>query len=611
MNGPAKSDLSVTRLVTGFAAGISLLLALAGPAAYFLAARSREAAKAQAHGEDVAQRVSELVARNPDFWQFEQARIAAILTSTGVDHAGYHRRVIDLGGRVLAADPDAITGPSLEVADPVFDSGRVVAEVRTTRSLLPAMAETGKVALVSGVLGLAAFLALRILPMRVLTRALARAAHLAHYDTLTGLPNRTLFQERLRQALALGSRERHTVAVLCLDLDHFKDVNDTLGHAAGDTLLVQVAERLTSNLRETDCVARLGGDEFAIVQLSARQPQDVEALAKRLVAHLAEPFDLGGHRATIGTSIGISLHTVPHNDPGRLLREADLALYQSKGEGRGSFSFFEPRMNERLLERKRLEEDLRDAIGEGQFLLHYQPLVEFDASDAATRLVGAEALIRWQHPSRGDVRPDQFIPVAETTGLIVPIGAWVLREACQEAARWPEHLSVAVNVSPVQLRQGQLVETVKAALRDSGLPPSRLEIEVTEGVLLADTETVLVTLKRLRDLGVRISMDDFGTGYSSLGYLRRFRFDKIKIDASFVRNIGADTEANAIVRAVLGMGHALGVKVNAEGVETARQLALLQLEGCDEVQGYLFGRPMPAEEFELAMARNAASLVTQ
>ena len=429
---------------------------------------------------------------------------------------------------------------------------------------------------------------------------LERTAHLATHDGLTGLPNRALFRDRLTRALAEAHREGDSVAVLYLDLDRFKEVNDSLGHAAGDSLLVQVAARLKGSLRESDTLARLGGDEFAVVQRSDSQPGDAEALSLRIIEALRVPFDLNGHQASIGVSVGVAARSGEGAaiDPGVLLQEADAALYRSKEEGRGTFRFFQEEMNRRLQQRKALAADLRRAFTEGQFRLHFQPQVAMGGRE----LVGAEALLRWHHPERGDVRPDEFIPFAEETGLIIPIGEWVLRAACSQAVAWPELKRIAVNVSPAQFRQAGFVEKVRAALHDSGLVPSRLELEITESILLSDTEEMLLILADLRALGVSIAMDDFGTGYSSLGYLRKFRFDKIKIDRSFVRGLAAGSDSEAIIRAVLGMSQALGIRSNAEGVEEEVQVDMLRRAGCDEAQGFLFGRPMSAEDFTALLA---------
>ncbi|WP_052215191.1 bifunctional diguanylate cyclase/phosphodiesterase [Belnapia sp. F-4-1] len=591
------SDKRLARYITIFAAFISLTIAVVVPGAYFWAGHQRETVRAHAKGRYIATQLSELVARNPDYWHFEHARVLALVVRQQDAEAPALHRVLDAFRTPIAEDPVAIAWPHLTVSDPVYDTREIAGAVRTTVSLRKVVVETALAGGGALTLALAGFFALRTLPLRAMNKALERAARLASHDMLTNLPNRVLFHARMQQALALARRQPSSVAVLCLDLDHFKDVNDTLGHAAGDKLLAQVATRLASEVRETDTVARLGGDEFAILQVGAEQPSDAEALARRLIETLSQPFDLDGHSAVIGTSIGIAIEHRSGGDPGRLLREADLALYKAKEEGRGTFNFFETGLNERLMERKQLEHDLRQALQLDQFRLHYQPLVEFHSVTGATVVLGAEALIRWHHPVRGTVRPDLFIPIAETTGLIAPLGDWILREACREAATWSGERMVAVNVSPVQFRQSDFIRKVEAALEISGLAPGRLQLEVTEGIMLTDTDETLATLARLRELGVSLAMDDFGTGYSSLGYLRRFRFDKIKIDQSFVRHLGQDIDADAIVRAVVGMSRAMRIRVSAEGVESAEQAELLRLEGCDELQGFLFGKPMPPEAF--------------
>jgi diguanylate cyclase (GGDEF)-like protein/PAS domain S-box-containing protein len=420
-----------------------------------------------------------------------------------------------------------------------------------------------------------------------------RAQYLAHHDPLTELPNRELFGERLEQAVATVSRRGEMAAVLCIDLDRFKDVNDTLGHGAGDLLIQSCAERLRACVRETDTVARIGGDEFAIVQIGLEQPNGAQKLCRRVIETLATPFDLDGHEVLVTASVGVALIPLDGSIPGRLLQNADIALYRAKDEGRNTFRFFEAGMDARLQARKALERDLRLALGRNELELYYQPKIGL----AGNRLSGVEALIRWHHPERGLVPPGDFIGVAEETGLILALGEWVLRRACAQATEWSE-LEMSVNISPVQFKQRDLVNVISRALADSGLEAQRLEIEITEGVLLQHTEAAMTTLRQLKGLGVRIAMDDFGTGYSSLGYLQKFPFDKIKIDKSFVSALETRADADAIVRAVVGLGRSLGMLTCAEGVETAQQLTFLESEGCDEVQGYYFGRPMTASDFE-------------
>ena len=423
-------------------------------------------------------------------------------------------------------------------------------------------------------------------------QAEARIAHMAHHDALTGLPNRTLFHERLDELLQRVRRHGEHLAVHCLDLDHFKGVNDTLGHPVGDELLKCVAQRLSENLRDTDLVARLGGDEFVIIQSPISGPDQASALANTLIEAVSRNYEVQGHEVVVGASIGIALSPGDGDATDALLRNADMALYRAKAEGRGTSHFFEPEMDRRLQNRRILELDLRKAFANGQFELFYQPLIILESGEVS----GFEALLRWRHPERGMIPPGEFIPLAEEIGLIVPLGEWVLREACTQASSWPSPVKVAVNLSPAQFRNRGVVSAVMTALAYSRLPPSRLELEITESVLLGETDANMATLHQLRQLGVRISMDDFGTGYSSLSYLRSFPFDKIKIDRSFVSELSERPDCLAIIRAVTGLGMSLGIATTAEGVETPEQLDRLRAEGCTEVQGYLFSPPRPASE---------------
>jgi len=420
---------------------------------------------------------------------------------------------------------------------------------------------------------------------------LVRTAELAQRDALTGLANRASLRDQLVERLQAAGHSKQSVAVLYIDLDRFKAVNDTLGHPIGDILLCKVANRIKSAIREGDIVARLGGDEFAVIQSKATQPQAAKNLAARLVDLIGRAYAVEGQMLHIGVSIGVAFFPNDGHEPDVLFKNADLALYRAKAEGRGCYRFYEPGMDERMQARRALEIDLRRALALKQLEVVYQPQIEL----ATNRIVGFEALIRWRHPERGGVSPADFIPLAEEIGVIVPIGEWVLRTACMQAAAWAEPLSIAVNLSPVQFRGGKLIETVRSALVHSGLPASRLEVEITEGALLDSNDDVLQVLNELRTLGVRISMDDFGTGYSSLSYLQNFPFDKVKIDQSFVRNIDANPERRAIVRAITGLAAALGMKTTAEGVETEAELDCIRSEGCTDVQGYLTGRPQSAE----------------
>ncbi|MWV24943.1 EAL domain-containing protein [Methylobacterium sp. 2A] len=420
----------------------------------------------------------------------------------------------------------------------------------------------------------------------------ARADAMARLDPLTGLPNRLLLRERLAEALARLVRTGEACALLLIDLDRFKPVNDTLGHPIGDALLEKVADRLRSTVRPTDTVARIGGDEFVILQAGVRDAAGTQALARRIVDLIGRTYMVEGHLLTIGASVGVALAPEDGADADRLLKNADLALYRAKLDGRGTYRFFEPEMDARMQARRKLELDMRQALARREFQLHYQPQLQLESE----KLIGCEALIRWRHPDRGLVSPLDFIPLAEEIGLIVPIGEWVIRQACRDAMTWPAHMSVAVNVSPAQFKSDRLVETIISALASSGLPARRLEVEITEGVLLQENDKTLQTLHRLRELGVRVSMDDFGTGYSSLSYLRSFPFDKIKIDRSFVKDLATKPDGEAIIRAIAGLGKSLGMTTVAEGVETPEQMQRIRLEGCTDVQGYLISRPVPSED---------------
>lgn len=418
----------------------------------------------------------------------------------------------------------------------------------------------------------------------------AQIQHMAHHDALTGLPNRTLFNERLSQALERDLYTGRLIGVLCLDLDNFKNINDALGHAFGDKLLRALGKRLRGELREHDTLARLGGDEFAIVLTALEDYEAAGSTAKRLIEALTTPFSVEGHSLSVGVSIGISMAPDDHESAQQLLGYADMALYEAKRNGRNRHEYFRPELNDAARTRRSIETDLRTALHMGQLQLHYQPII--DTRDK--RISGYEALMRWEHPSKGTIMPMDFIPIAEDTGLIHEVGSRALNLACREAASWGTGQTVAVNLSPVQFKKPGLVDTVALALSDSGLEAHRLELEITESVLLENSEENIRTLRDLKQLGVSISLDDFGTGYSSLGYLRSFSFDRIKIDKSFVRDMGQSREALSIVRAITGMSNSLQIKVTAEGVETPEQQAQLEAEGCSHFQGYLFGYPVSA-----------------
>jgi diguanylate cyclase (GGDEF)-like protein len=432
----------------------------------------------------------------------------------------------------------------------------------------------------------------------------ARALSLAAQDSLTGLPNRRIFNERLAEASRSIQESGESFAILCVDLDRFKLVNDLRGHLVGDALLVQVADRLRRMLRKTDLAARFGGDEFVILQAPAESPLAASILARRVVDELSQPYEIEGQQITIGATVGVALAPNHGRSPRQLLQNADTALYRAKENGRNRFRLFEPAMDLRVHEQRLLEQDLRNAINAEQLELQYQPIYDCRSGEL-TRL---EALLRWKHPDRGIIRPGDFIPIAEQSDLIVKLGRWVLNAACVEATRWPERVRLAVNFSPAQFLDPELAEHLRAILKRTSLRPERLELEVTEGLLVQDTQEVIGKMRELRALGIRIALDDFGTGYASLSYLRRLRFDSIKIDKSFLESSEEPGEARAVIDSILQLASSLRLSVVAEGVENEQQLQWLQQSKCNELQGFLLGRPMGADSVRELLSRVKAEL---
>jgi diguanylate cyclase (GGDEF)-like protein len=713
----AIGSLSLRTLVSAIGLSVAIITAVAVPVGYFTVGYLNAVHLLDFKADQNARSVAKYIYSHNALWQFQRVRLVDLLEQVDGRADAFHKRIIDTAGKLVLDEGERIGAPVLMRFSPIVVGGESVGRVMLETSLRDLMAETGVVAVLSILLGLGMFFAVRVFPLKVLDQTLgalekanqrfdaalnnmsqglimmdkaerlvvcndryiemydlsrdivkpgctlielirhraerghlnrnpteyrdalllelraghsanfvletgdgreisvtdqlmsnggwvsthedvterrlaqAKISHMALHDALTNLPNRLYFHQQLAKHFAHRERDQK-FAVLCFDLDRFKSINDTLGHQSGDQLLGQVADRLRACLREGDTLARLGGDEFAILQGSIDGPTETSALAARLNEVIGAPSDLDGHQAVIGASIGIAVAPADATDPDRLLKSADMALYRAKADGRGTYRFFEPEMDAAMQKRRALELDLRKALLNGEFELYYQPLINLETSD----ICGFEALLRWNHPERGLVPPLDFIPLAEETELIVPIGEWVLRQACQEAAKWPSDICIAVNVSPTQFKARNLAQVVMGALARSGLSAQRLEVEITESVLLWNGESTLATLRQLRALGVRISMDDFGTGYSSLSYLRRFPFDKIKIDRSFVHNLASDEDSRAIIRAVTGLGISLGMATTGEGVETQEERDYLKNEGCTEAQGYFFGRPKPAAE---------------
>lgn len=601
-------------MVTWMAGLAALAIMFALPAACFLSAYSRLTGLVEMRAQLFASQVSDSASQSPMLWNafsgaattnLDHLAIAKADNPTGVDYQPEHRRIRAGDGGLILDIPSAlpVSWPEVLSIAPVMQNDNCLGLVEVARSLRPALLSTFDVSVASVIFGSALFILLRTIPLRLMNKALDRVTFLSAHDQLTGLPNRTLLADRLELALAVSRRSGVSIAMHCLDLDRFKEINDTLGHPAGDALLCSVAQRVRTCLRDTDTIARLGGDEFAVIQPGVRGPYDAEILATRLIEAVREPMTLEGQQVFIGLSVGVALSS-DDMDATELTKSAGVALYKAKEAGRGCFRFFVPEMNDELSKRRTMENDLRAALAGDELTVHYQPQIDV----VSEHIAGAEALMRWNRCGQFPISPAIFIPIAEETGLIVPMGAWLLEQACREASRWPVSTRVAVNVSPVQFRVATFCETVRRALSCSGLDPHRLELEVTEGVLLNDTEETLATLSELRSMGVRLAMDDFGTGYASLGYLQRFRFDKIKIDRSFIKTLGIDPNAAAIVRAVVGLCDSLGMQANAEGVETLGQIDMLRAHGCHEVQGYYYWQPMPADALSKLLMKEGVAI---
>lgn len=607
---PQTSDGPFVKLAGGLALFTALAIAILPPLGFYGAGYLATNSEVKSEIAFKAKQISQLISGNPEFWRFEDNRISQLLKS---DHDAAHIEylsVVDAENSLIAKSPaeqPGMTWPSITQSEDLLDFGQPVGQITITRSLEGVTQLSLLIGLFSILAASLVYWALRVIPVRLLQRAWTRISFLATHDTLTGLPNRAMFLDGLNTALERVQGAKVPVLVYSLDFDRFKDINDSLGHAAGDLLLKIAASRIQNCLRPEDMLARLGGDEFAIFQAGISDPVWAAKVAARIIKVIKEPFDLDGHEAVVGTSIGIAIvepgHLISSDD---LLRQADLALYKSKNGGRGAFHFFHEKMDAELQERKLLEVDLRRALRQEEFELHYQPQIDLNTN----RIIGVEALLRWHHKRRGNVTPGEIIPIIESSGMMAPLTEWILNRACRETLHLGD-VRVAVNLSPSLFLQHGLVSMVKDALLTSGFPAHRLELEITEEVLISDAERTLEALVELRSLGVQIAMDDFGTGYSSLGYLRRFPFSKIKIDRSFIGDVGGNLGVQAIVGAIINMGHALNMNVIAEGVETMEQADILRAAGCEEAQGFLYSRPMRSKDVQLLLNSANAKAVPE
>jgi diguanylate cyclase (GGDEF)-like protein/PAS domain S-box-containing protein len=582
--------------------------------------------------EEVAGRITGVVTVSLDITQQKEAQKLSTLLATAIEHAGDVIEITDAESRFeyvnsaferisgySRADALGETPFSLLMSDPKDEPHyravqNAIASGQVWHGTLTGRRKNGTLyeqeATISPVRNTDGEITHYVAVKRDITERLqsqARIWHLAHHDALTDLPNRVLFQDRLQQAIAQARRTGLLLAILFIDLDNFKDVNDALGHEFGDLLLKEVTLRLRGCTRETDTVARLGGDEFALIHIGLERSEWAAKLAEKVLERLSEPFSLEGQEVHISASIGVTICPLDHDDPHQIVKNADMAMYRAKNTGRANYQFYREDMNLAFQARKALERDLRKALANGELDLFYQPQI-----DARRNLIiGAEALARWAHPDRGMISPAEFVPIAEECGLIVPLGEWVLQTACTQNKIWQDlglpPVRVAVNLSAPQFLYRDLVASVVHALETSGLDQGYLELEITEGILMRETEVTISTLRRLTELGIQIAVDDFGTGYSSMAYLKRFPVNKIKIDRAFVTDVTTDRGDAAIVGAVIGLAHGLGLTVAAEGVETFEQVAHLRARGCDELQGYYFGRPMTARSFQQRLAGMSGS----
>ena len=611
-----QSDSRLVKLISAVAYSVAIIVTISIPSIYFATKYNERIGSVRTLSTIYGSLVTKAINKNPTMWRFEEHKLMALVEDNVAEGASFTRyAVLDPGRNPIVSSSDKqLPWPVIDYEKGLYDSTELVGYYKIEQSLRPLLAKTMLALLGGGILGLLIALTLRYLPLRALMRSQQRLMHLAHHDVLTGLPNRALLNDRLEQAILHAKRYSRCVTVVFIDLDNFKHINDSLGHDTGDELLRQVADRLQRSVRGTDTVVRLGGDEFVIILFD--QPEQNEPVAgtiERMRNRVAEPMHIGAQILQITPSMGIASYPGDGEDVNTLLKNADAAMYQAKDLGRNNFQFYTPEMNRKMQERIFLKEGLTKALKENEFVLVYQPQIDLRSKE----IVGVETLIRWKHPKRGLIPPVEFIPMAEETGMIVQIGEWVLRTACQQNKAWQDAgmapIKMSVNVSPRQFRERDFVACVRSVLADTGMDPQYLELEITESLIMDNVERAVVTMNELNAIGVQFSIDDFGTGYSSLSSLKHFPVARLKIDQSFVRGLPGDKDDNAIAMAVIALGHRLNLKIVAEGVETDQQRSFLCDNDCDEMQGYHFSKPVPAEEIVEMMiaARSAAHAVVE
>ena len=606
---PAQIDRKLQRLVDLAALLTVLILALAIPAAYLSARIAQENAAIRTLSSVYAALVTAAIAQTPTMWQFEEHKLLALvehdiardgnMTSYAITDA--QRRPLVLSAKQPPSEPTVVAETAL------YDSTEVVGYYRVERSLRGPLQDSAVVALLALLVALSGAAPLRSLPLRALRRSQERLLHMAKHDALTGLPNRSLLDDRLGQALQHAERYSRHVTVAFMDLDNFKSINDSLGHDAGDELLVQMSGRLIKTVRGTDTVVRLGGDEFVILLFDQPNVEESVAIAlERLMKAVAEPMDLRGHKVQLGSSIGVATYPLDGRDGSTLLKNADTAMYRAKELGKSNFHFYTADLNAKLKERMALQNGLLQAMARDEFFLEYQPQVDL----ATGQLIGVETLIRWRNPELGIVPPNKFISLAEDSGIIVALGLWVLRTACLQQVAWQAQgcaaIKMSVNVSPRQFKEPRFSESVAAVLLETGIQPELLELEITESLIMDDVGRAVATMHRLRDLGVQLSIDDFGTGYSSLSSLKDFPVSRLKIDRSFVSMLPGNANDCTLAKAVIALGHQLNLKVVAEGVETQHQQDFLRDCRCDEMQGFHFSRPVSAQAVQTMLQESLA-----